>query len=305
MSLKEDSQVLDEFRSIVRTAAAISKKSIGDIIKEKFEPLATIEENIHYLTFDAFEVGYSRLKTDTNDSSSSMSWRDLNEIFQACDDSGDGKVTISQFHEFVKRTPSNILCLALRLRASILNTHKSEIEYRNLFGTIEKKGNDASVDGFRTFVEEEMGISISESDALALYAVVDSNRDGKVSLDDFLEFLISQSTMAQKALSSGSTDVIVDIRFSKTREDDTILLKQGYIHILPSDIKGTANELDTGSFGGGQSLWVWKRKQGTAQGRFKAVTDIYISNSIMLLIVIIKRFININIMLLLLILLID
>ena len=73
-----------------------------------------------------------------------------------------------------------------------------------------------------------MGHPISESESLALYAVVDSNRDGRVSLDDFLEFLVSQSSMAARALTNGNSDVIVDMRVSSTREEDGELLKQGY-----------------------------------------------------------------------------
>jgi Ca2+-binding EF-hand superfamily protein len=274
-SKKEDSQCVDDYRSVVRTAAANAKKNVNVFLKESFGPLCTDDsEGRPVLTYDSFEVGYGRIKTAT----SKLTWKDLNEVFAACDDAGDGKVPVDDFYEFSLRTSSNVLTLALKLRAQILKEHETEDQYRKLFGTIEKSGTDASEEGFRSFVEEEMGHPISESESLALYAVVDSNRDGRVSLDDFLEFLVSQSSMAARALTNGNSDVIVDMRVSSTREEDGELLKQGYTPVQQHNAT-TKQDLSVGTFGGGQSLWLWWRRQGTAMGRLQAIIDIQLEPS--------------------------
>ena len=105
--VKEDSQLLDEYRSIIRSTSAAARLPIVEFLRNTFEPLCTKGN----LTFDGFEVGFGRIKLPD----SKLTWRDLNEIFAACDDRGDGQVTIEDFIEFTKRTPSNIITLSLKL----------------------------------------------------------------------------------------------------------------------------------------------------------------------------------------------
>jgi len=73
-------------------------------------------------------------------------------------------------------------------------------------------------------------------------------------------------------------EVIVDIKLSSSGVQDAELLRYGYVQIIPDF--GLPNQgrppdfASIGTFGRGQSMWVWRRKQGTCSGRFRPVIDI-------------------------------
>jgi len=138
---------------------------------------------------------------------------------------------------------------------------------------------------FRDFAEEVLESPIaSEHDALAVYSFFDLDGDNKVSLDDFLGFIHSQSAEISRMLEPKNLDVIVDIKLSNSRIHDAELTQQGYVAVLPD----TGNKPGTstinpssmlGSFGKGQSIWIWKRRQGTCGGRLKPIIDIQLDKS--------------------------
>ena len=70
-------------------------------------------------------------------------------------------------------------------------------------------------------------------------------------------------------------DVIVDIKISNSGTQDAELLRYGYTQVIP-DFSGSrpADFGNIGTFGKGQSMWIWKRSKGTCSGRFKPVVDI-------------------------------
>lgn len=77
----------------------------------------------------------------------------------------------------------------------------------------------------------------------------------------------------------GSKEVIIDVKLSNSGVQDAELLRHGYIQIIP-DFGGNNKPVDfasVGTFGKGQSMWVWKRKQGTCSGRLKPVIDMQLS----------------------------
>ena len=68
---------MDDYRSVVRTAAANAKKNLNVFLKESFGPLCTDDsEGRPVLTYDSFEVGYGRIKTAI----SKLTWKDLNAM---------------------------------------------------------------------------------------------------------------------------------------------------------------------------------------------------------------------------------
>ncbi len=88
--------------------------------------------------------------------------------------------------------------------------------------------------------------------------------------------------MSSKSFVDYNQDVIVDIKVSNTRESDAELMRQGYSLIMP-DIKNnnmkSSEAISVGTFGRGQSLWIWRRKQGTCSGRLKPIIDIQLENT--------------------------
>ena len=60
------------------------------------------------------------------------------------------------------------------------------------------------------------------------------------------------------------------------------LLKQGYIHIAVDSDSSKGPSVDAlafGSFGRGQSIWIWRRKQGTCSGRLKPIVAIQLDQT--------------------------
>lgn len=74
-------------------------------------------------------------------------------------------------------------------------------------------------------------------------------------------------------------DAVVDLRLSSSRLVDESLLKKGYVQLLP-DVRsaGYSVAADSGTFGRGQSLWVWRNKQGSAGGRLRPIVDILLTS---------------------------
>jgi hypothetical protein len=92
-------------------------------------------------------------------------------------------------------------------------------------------------------------------------------------------------TVEAKAILEGpDPKVIVDIKVSNSREFDAILNKQGYIHVSADSgnesTKGqSVDDLSLGSFGRGNSIWIWRRMQGTCSGRLKPIVSIQLEQT--------------------------
>jgi len=68
-----------------------------------------------------------------------------------------------------------------------------------------------------------------------------------------------------KLLEPKQLDAIIDIKLSNDHILDEDLLHQGYHKV--------------GSYGRSQSIWIWRRKQGTCCGRLKPVIDLQLEKS--------------------------
>ena len=173
--------------------------------------------------------------------------------------------------------------LALRLRKAIISSFKNDSnDLTTLFHSISEGSDVVNTDVFKEFAEEMLDIVIKPSEGKALYSLYDSNGDGKVSLSDFLAFINSATFAATKALQRRSNDVIVDIQVSDNSPLDGKLSFQGYAKLLPdvTHMQGRyTGSSNTGSFGRGQSIWVWKFNQGTCCGRLKPIIDIQLESS--------------------------
>ena len=93
----------------------------------------------------------------------------------------------------------------------------------------------------------------------------------------------SNITNEAKAILAGrDPNVIVDIQISNSRELDAVLNQQGYIHISADSVDTSktqsVDDLSLGSFGRGNSIWIWRRKQGTCGGRLKPIVAIQLES---------------------------
>ena len=95
---------------------------------------------------------------------------------------------------------------------------------------------------------------------------------------DFVKFLSSQAstTDAHTVLTSMNGDCIVDIKLSTNRAMEAELQQQGYTCVTPNFAAnvGALDKAAFGSFGRGQSMWIWRRLQGSCSGRLKPIVDI-------------------------------
>lgn len=93
--------------------------------------------------------------------------------------------------------------------------------------------------------------------------------------------LESEPTLLSKTIQLNKTpsEAIIDLKLSSTRASDEELLKKGYTQLLP-DVRtaGYSIAADSGSFGRGQSMWIWRHKQGSVGGRLKSIVDIQINS---------------------------
>lgn len=74
-------------------------------------------------------------------------------------------------------------------------------------------------------------------------------------------------------------DAIVDIKITSSGAEDVLLHQMGYELIKPENKASDSRAKDNflGTFGKGQSMWIWRRKQGVFSGRMKSIVDIMLS----------------------------
>lgn len=168
--------------------------------------------------------------------------------------------------------------LALKLRQVIIKEFPGESEYRRAFASINgQAAKYAEIGSFIEFAEDMLEISISDSDGEALYYLYDMDGDKKISCDDFVSFLLGQTTEAVAALRGSNKEVIVDVKLSNNPTQDSDFLRYGYSQIFPDESRA-ADFAVSGTFGKGQSMWIWRRKAGTCSGRFKPVIDMLLDS---------------------------
>lgn len=163
--------------------------------------------------------------------------------------------------------------IALKVRSEVLKECKGgDAEIKKCFKTLLRgdESKTADKDLFHDFVEDRIDENVADIEPI--YAVFDVDADGRLTLTDFMNFIIGQSTEAFKVLDTGNGEVIVDIRVSVNTSSDAEFAQVGYEQLKPVDVK-TADLAAYGSFGKGQSIWVWRKKNGTCLGRLKPIVD--------------------------------
>ena len=282
-SRRDNALKMDEFRSCLRVYAAEVKKPVTSLLIALFQVESKHgEADDTQVSRDMFSQKMNSIRTIRQ----KFSPKDVMDVYHNAEDElGAKKMTASHLIEFFSNSISKVRKLALKLRAAIKQDFDDIYEYGNAFSSILIGDSKyAELDAFTDFSEDMLDLtegSMCDGDAAALYAFVDKDADGKVSLNDFLEFVVGQSIDAIKGLGgTGNGDVVVDIVGSDSLDMEAELKRIGYSQLLPeANVMDGIDPASHGTFGSGQSLWIWRKKQGTASGRLKPITDIQLEKN--------------------------
>jgi Ca2+-binding EF-hand superfamily protein len=214
----------------------------------------------------------------------------LVEIYdEATFEMGMSKMTVHHLTDYFSSTMSKTKEIALKFRSIVKQNFDNVDEYRHIFTTYLKPDLDyIESDELADFIEEQLDKDegfLTNADADALYHIVDMNSDGKVTMNDFLEFIMGQNIEAIKALSPGNEESIIDIVLSKAAPASAAAMEEGkeladYNRVMPDvDQLAGRTPVEFGSFGNGQVLHVWKHRQGNCGGRLKPIIDIQLSSN--------------------------
>ena len=266
---RDDSKT-NEFRACINAAALEAGSSVAGFLHACLD--ARADKATQLVDSKVFGDGLIGVKLVRQ----KFTLADLVDIFGDADEGEKGRVTVEELADFFQRTISKARALALKLRSAVLKDYKNEAEYRRVFG-------QAVLDReqFTQFAEDVLKVDINDNDAIGLYALYDMDGNGKVSCDDFVGFLLGITKDAVRALDAGNGDVIVDIKVSSNAKEDTEMLRNGYTQVMPdaASLQSLGAVLSShGTFGKGQSMWMWRRKQGTCSGRLRPVVDLQINN---------------------------
>ena len=273
---------IDEFRHAIKLYAYDQKKSVVDCIHTLLDDsTVTGDDKQKVLPFDNFEAGLTKLK----DLKKKLNRADLRQIFDEIDEGMKGTVTVDKVVAFCQKNIPAVRALALKLRQGITEKHKNESGYRKMFDDMTvAKSKFADLERFLDVADDVLDMQIDVSDGHDLYLLYDMDGDGKVSVDDFIGFVMGNTAVeGLNALKGGLQDAIVDVKISVSPEQDAELQRCGYLQVT-SNI-GAVRAMNAGAaasqgtFGRGQSMWVWRRSQGVCSGRLKPVVNMYLDSS--------------------------
>lgn len=275
-SSKRDTTKTDEFRAVLNAVGLESGITISVLLHSALDQ--RVDAKTKTIDSKSFCDGLVSIKQVRQ----KFTHSDLADIFGDADEGEKTRVSVDDLVDFFQRVISKARALALKLRAVIMKEYKNESEYRKIFSTISTGASSVSDrEKFTQFAEDMLQVVINDNDAIGLYSLYDMDGNGKVTADDFVGFLLGLTADAINALDPGNGEVIVDIKMSSTPSEESDLLRNGYQQIVPdqSAVEAMGATLSThGTFGKSQSMWVWKRKQGTCSGRLRPVVDVQIND---------------------------
>ena len=273
---------VDEFRAIVRAISLDQCMTIGGVLHSTLDSRSTQEPINKKKVVDckAFSDGLLSVRQIRQ----KFTPADLADIYNDANEKELTGIDIDDLTDFVQKSISKARVLALKLRNALIKEHHVIDSYRKAFLNIcNQTTKVCDRDRFTQFAEDYLRATVTDNDALGMYSLFDMNGDGKVSLDDFCGFMSGRSTEATGLLIAGNAEVIVDIQISNTPQQDSELMRAGYAQVLPTELGGQETKYDVstqGSFGKGESIWVWRRKQGTCSGRLKPIVDIQLGENV-------------------------
>eukprot|EP00903_Cladosiphon_okamuranus_P013950 g12974.t1 len=134
------------------------------------------------------------------------------------------------------------------------------------------RGDSASARGLCEVVDEWLKVDIAEPEALSLLHMMDLDRDGAVSVDDFMGFMGPQGEEIVEATSLAARlgSAIVDIEVSTSKEQERELETNGY--------KVVDANVNAGTMGPPIHVWYRRLKHGGAGMRLKPLVDVVVDH---------------------------
>ncbi|CAM9842756.1 unnamed protein product [Pylaiella littoralis] len=162
-----------------------------------------------------------------------------------------------------------------KLRAKIKKKFgKRDDQLRELFHFMAEpnRGDSASARVLCEVVDEWLKVDIAEPEAISLLQMMDLDRDGAVSVDDFMGFVGPQGEEIVEATSLAARlgSAIVDIEVSTSKEQELELEQNGY--------KVVDANVNAGTFGPPIHVWYRRLKHGGAGMRLKPLVDVVIDH---------------------------
>lgn len=290
---KEQSYLCDSFRAALRIYASETSKDLTTLLNGILNTSDSLAPSSNsttsgdsFISKDRFKECFAAVRTIIQKFSPDQ----LVEIYdEATFEMGMSKMTVHHLTDFFSSTMSKMKEIALKFRSIVKQNFDNVDEYRHIFTTYLKPDLDyIEIDELADFIEEQLDKDegfLTDADAEALYHIVDMNSDGKVTMNDFLEFILGQNIEAIKALSPGNEESIIDIVFTKSPPSSAQALEESkeladYNRVMPDqDQLAGRTPAEFGSFGNGQVCHIWKHKQGNCSGRLKPIIDIQLSSN--------------------------
>lgn len=262
---------INDFRAIIRSTAAEGGKTISSCLHGLLDDSTVVsKDGEKLLDSERFIAGITKIK----EIKTKFSATDLRKIFTECDEGEQQYILVDELADFCSRTVSKARALSIKLRAAIVEEAKDESGYRAEFVAIAGKSKKyIELPAFIDYIDHMLDMHSNEQDASEILSLFDMDGDGKVSCDDFVGFILGQTLDAFKALKTGNGEAIVDIKICNSVALKADLTANEYAQITVD------NSSNKNTFGKNESLWIWKRKQGTCAGRLKPIIDIQLFNS--------------------------
>ena len=270
---------VDEFRAIVRALSLEQCSSISAVLHQALDSRSVMDTTTKKKSVDnkSFCDGLLSVKQIRQKFTPS----DLADVFNDVNEGEMQSIVIDDLADFVQKTMGRARAVALKLRTAVMKEYKNEEGFKHIFSTICHPVTQlCERETFTQFAEDFLRTTIKDNDAVGAYSLFDMNGDGKLTLDDFIGFMSGKSTEAATLLVSGNPEAIVDIKISNTPQLESEYLRNDYVQIAPNELQGVKYDLSAqGSFGKGESIWIWRRNQGTCSGRLKPILDIQLTTN--------------------------
>ncbi|CAM9910415.1 unnamed protein product, partial [Ascophyllum nodosum] len=204
-----------------------------------------------------------------------MAPQDLERAFDSFKNGSgfQGGLSVDEFLEGVLMSEEERRETAGKLRDKIRRKFgKRDDQLRELYDFMAEpnRGDSASARVLCEIVDEWLKVDIAEPEAIFLLDMMDLDRDGVVSVADFMGFIGPQGEEIVEATSLAARfgSAIVDIEVSTTKEEERELEESGY-----KVVDANVNE---GTFGPPIHVWYRRLKHGGAGVRLKPLVDVMI-----------------------------
>ncbi len=192
--------------------------------------------------------------------------RDFNDLVNALDTDGDGKISYGELMSFVSFEKKELrdivrrLARSIRAQGSDFDKAFQRLTSMNSDGTGGAAGsNKVSVPKLRDMIGHNLLTDLSDEETTTLMQWFDADGDGNVDLNEFKSFLKDYSGNLSRLRLRDDVSAVTDIQMSRNTQEELDLKARGY-EVVPG------GGLNDGSLGKRLLLWVRKQDLGKTMG---------------------------------------